>query len=97
MGSPFINAPLLKAGSLIVFEEKVRHGVPVSDRQDISGLGLRHVGYAIPPELFGPFVGSAVEMFSLATTNETAIDGFKWAMQLVSKLPASKKHQFPGT
>lgn len=54
--------------------------------EDISGLGLRHVGYAIPPELFGPFVGSAVEMFSLATTNETAIDGFKWAMQLVSKI-----------
>ena len=53
--------------------------------QDISGLGLRHVGYAIPAELFAPFVGSAVEVFSGVTSNETAISGFTWAMQLVSK------------
>lgn len=54
--------------------------------EDISGLGLRHVGYAIPAELFSPFVSSAVEVFSTVTTNETAIAGFTWAMQLVSKI-----------
>jgi len=54
--------------------------------EDISGLGLRHVGYAIPAELFAPFVGSAVEVFSAVTSNETAISGFTWAMQLVSKI-----------
>jgi hypothetical protein len=53
--------------------------------KDISGLGLRHVGYAIPAELFAPFVSSAVKVFSTVTTNETAIAGFTWAMQLVSK------------
>lgn len=43
------------------------------------------MGYAIPPELFAPFVNSAVEVFANVTSNETAIEGFKWAMNLVSK------------
>ena len=29
--------------------------------EDISALGLRHVGYGIPTEFFAPFVSSAVE------------------------------------
>lgn len=29
--------------------------------QDLSALGLRHVGYGIPTELFGPFVSAAIE------------------------------------
>ena len=62
--------------------------------QDISGLGLRHVGYAIPAELFAPFVGSAVEVFSAVTSNETAISGFTWAMQLVSKTLGCALGQF---
>ena len=28
---------------------------------EISALGLRHVGYAIPVEFFGPFVTACVE------------------------------------
>lgn len=63
-------------------------------QQDISGLGLRHVGYAIPAELFAPFVGSAVEVFSAVTSNETAISGFTWAMQLVSKTLGCALGQF---
>ena len=29
--------------------------------EDLSALGLRHVGYGIPTELFGPFVSAAIE------------------------------------
>ena len=54
--------------------------------EDISGLGLRHVGYAIPAELFSPFVTSAVDVFREITTNETAIAGFQWSLTLVSKI-----------
>ncbi|CAJ1369249.1 unnamed protein product [Effrenium voratum] len=54
--------------------------------EDISGLGLRHVGYAIPAELFPPFVTSAVEIFSQVTTDDTAITAFQWSMSLVCKI-----------
>ena len=29
---------------------------------DLSALGLRHVGYGVPIELFGPFTDSCVEV-----------------------------------
>ena len=29
--------------------------------QELSGLGLRHVGYGVPTELFSPYVTAAVE------------------------------------
>ena len=29
--------------------------------KELSGLGLRHVGYGVPTELFSPYVTSAVE------------------------------------
>eukprot|EP00439_Symbiodinium_sp_Y106_P036889 s1403_g4.t1 len=54
--------------------------------EDISGLGLRHVGYSIPSELFSPFVTSAVDVFRRITTSETAIAGFQWSLTLVSKI-----------
>ena len=54
--------------------------------EDISGLGLRHVGYSIPSELFSPFVTSAVDVFREITTSETAIAGFQWSLTLVSKI-----------
>ena len=54
--------------------------------EDISGLGLRHVGYSIPSELFSPFVTSAVDVFREITASETAIAGFQWSLTLVSKI-----------
>merc|ERR1719261_119538 len=39
----------------------------------VSGLGLRHVGYAIPTDLFGPFVSVCVE-------------GFRWSLAPVGKM-----------
>merc|ERR1719158_2185682 len=35
---------------------------PIKMVDDISALGLRHVGYAIPTEMFGPFVSACVEV-----------------------------------
>jgi hypothetical protein len=37
--------------------------------EDISALGLRHVGYAIPTEFFAPFVSGAVEVLRTMTTD----------------------------
>eukprot|EP00913_Durusdinium_trenchii_P009133 g8583.t1 len=42
---------------------------PKSMVEDLSALGLRHVGYAIPTELFAPFVSSAVDVVRTMTSD----------------------------
>eukprot|EP00439_Symbiodinium_sp_Y106_P043259 s564_g5.t1 len=59
---------------------------PRSMVEDISALGLRHVGYAIPTELFPPFVSSAVDVVRSITTNDMAESAFRWSLTLVSKI-----------
>jgi uncharacterized membrane protein YgcG len=59
---------------------------PVRMVDDISGLGLRHVGYAIPTELFGPFVSVCVEVVKGLGASEAAVDGFRWSLALVAKM-----------
>jgi len=54
--------------------------------EDISALGLRHVGYAIPTEFFAPFVSGAVEVVRTMTTDEQAEDAFRWSLTLISKI-----------
>lgn len=54
--------------------------------EDISALGLRHVAYEIPTELFSPFVSAAVQVMSGLTTDETASSAFRWSLTLVSKI-----------
>jgi len=53
---------------------------------EISALGLRHVGYAIPTELFSPFVSSAVDVVRGMTSDENAETGFRWSLTLVAKI-----------
>lgn len=53
-------------------------------QQDISALGLRHVGYAIPTELFAPFVSCAVETVREKTTDDIAESAFRWSLTLRS-------------
>lgn len=53
---------------------------------ELSALGLRHVGYAIPTELFSPFVSSAVDVVRAMTNDENAEVGFRWALTLVAKI-----------
>mmetsp|Transcript_46290 Transcript_46290/g.108445 ORF Transcript_46290/g.108445 Transcript_46290/m.108445 type:complete len:1114 (-) Transcript_46290:184-3525(-) len=59
---------------------------PKSMVEDISALGLRHVGYAIPTELFSPFVSSAVDVVRMLTTDSNAEEAFRWSLTLVAKI-----------
>jgi len=52
----------------------------------ISGLGLRHVGYGIPTDLFGPFVSVCVEVVQALGASENAVEGFRWSLALVGKM-----------
>jgi hemoglobin-like flavoprotein len=52
---------------------------------DISGLGLRHVGYGVPTDLFGAFVTSCCEVVNDSTDNKLAVQAYRWALGLISK------------
>jgi len=54
--------------------------------QDISALGLRHVGYGIPTELFGPFVTACVQVMRTFTEDDTAQEAFRWSLGLVARI-----------
>lgn len=54
--------------------------------EDISALGLRHVGYGIPTEFFAPFVSAAVDAVKTMEAQELAQDAFRWSLTLVSKI-----------
>jgi hemoglobin-like flavoprotein len=59
---------------------------PVKMVDDVSALGLRHVGYAIPTEFFGPFVTACVEVLQGNTSDSLAIEAFRWSLGLVAKM-----------
>mmetsp|Transcript_56368 Transcript_56368/g.91234 ORF Transcript_56368/g.91234 Transcript_56368/m.91234 type:complete len:1164 (+) Transcript_56368:84-3575(+) len=59
---------------------------PKKMAEDISALGLRHVGYGIPTEFFAPFVSGAVEVVRTMTTDEDAEDGYRWSLSLMSRM-----------
>lgn len=52
---------------------------------DISALGLRHVGYAIPTEYMPPFASACVEVVQGLTKDQVCIDGFQWSIGLIAK------------
>jgi len=54
--------------------------------EELSGLGLRHVGYGVPTELFSPYVTSAVEVIRGMTTDETTETAFAWSLTLIAKI-----------
>ncbi|CAE8603400.1 unnamed protein product [Polarella glacialis] len=54
--------------------------------EDVSALGLRHVGYAPPTELFGPFVSSCIEVVRNLTQDEKLEDAFSWSLGLISRM-----------
>merc|ERR1712187_218602 len=58
---------------------------PVRMVDDISALGLRHVGYAIPTEYMPPFASACVEVVQGLTKDQTCIDGFQWSIGLIAK------------
>jgi len=60
--------------------------VPKKLVEDISALGLRHVGYGIPTEFFAPFVSAAVDAVKSIDPEELAQEAFRWSLTLVSKI-----------
>ncbi|CAE8734516.1 unnamed protein product [Polarella glacialis] len=54
--------------------------------EELSALGLRHVGYGIPTEFFAPLVSGYVEVVRTLTTDENAEDGFRWSLSLISRI-----------
>jgi hypothetical protein len=53
---------------------------------EISALGLRHVAYGIPTELFGPFVNASVEVVGLSTSDVKAVEAYRWCLGLITKM-----------
>eukprot|EP00930_Biecheleria_cincta_P049784 TRINITY_DN3498_c0_g1_i1.p1 TRINITY_DN3498_c0_g1~~TRINITY_DN3498_c0_g1_i1.p1 ORF type:complete len:1119 (+),score=213.89 TRINITY_DN3498_c0_g1_i1:76-3432(+) len=53
---------------------------------DLSALGLRHVGYGVLTEFFAPYVSGAVEVVRSMTTEENAQEGFKWSLSLMGRI-----------
>lgn len=52
----------------------------------LSALGLRHVGYGIPTELFGAFVTGSIEAVKEMTEDQVAVEAFRWSLGLVSRI-----------
>ena len=54
---------------------------------EISALGLRHVGYAVPIEFFGPFVSACIETVqSKLQVSESILESFAWSLGVVSRM-----------
>lgn len=53
---------------------------------DLSALGLRHVGYGVLTEFFAPYVSGAVEVVRNMTNEENAQEGFKWSLSLMGRI-----------
>eukprot|EP00927_Polykrikos_kofoidii_P046597 TRINITY_DN40782_c0_g1_i1.p1 TRINITY_DN40782_c0_g1~~TRINITY_DN40782_c0_g1_i1.p1 ORF type:complete len:1138 (-),score=213.21 TRINITY_DN40782_c0_g1_i1:20-3319(-) len=59
---------------------------PVKMVQEISALGLRHVGFGIPPDLLLPFLTACTETVLERTQDRTLIDGFRCSLSLITKM-----------
>ncbi|CAE8633053.1 unnamed protein product, partial [Polarella glacialis] len=53
---------------------------------DISALGLRHVGYGIPTELFDPFATGCIQVLHELTSDSELADAFGWSVGLMCRL-----------
>ena len=53
---------------------------------DVSALGLRHVGYGIPTEMFGPFTEAAVEALRGYVSDALVLEAFNWSLSIISQM-----------
>ena len=53
---------------------------------DVSALGLRHVGYGIPTEMFGPFTEAAVEALRGYVSDTMCMEAFGWSLSIISQM-----------
>lgn len=61
--------------------ESTRHVV-----DDISGLGLRHVGYGVPTEYFPPMVQAYCEAIERLCPDKFGPEAFGWSLSLITKI-----------
>ncbi|CAE7542169.1 ANK1, partial [Symbiodinium natans] len=54
--------------------------------EEISALGLRHVGYGIPTELFPPFIEAWSQVLQMMLVDEKAANSLRWSLTLISKI-----------
>mmetsp|Transcript_44654 Transcript_44654/g.103135 ORF Transcript_44654/g.103135 Transcript_44654/m.103135 type:complete len:1322 (+) Transcript_44654:154-4119(+) len=59
---------------------------PISMVERLSALGLRHVGYGSPTELFAPFAIAGVSTVKEVTADEEVIQAFRWSLGLIAKI-----------
>lgn len=59
---------------------------PVNMVEDISALGLRHVGYAIPTDLVGPFVTACIEILGSVTEDAVALEAYRWSLSVIARI-----------
>lgn len=52
----------------------------------ISAIGLRHVGYAVPTDLFGPFVSACIEVVQYMVREAKAEEAFRWSLGLIARV-----------
>ncbi|CAE7785803.1 KIF3A, partial [Symbiodinium pilosum] len=53
---------------------------------DVSALGLRHVGYGIPTEMFGPFTEAAVDALRGHISDPLVLESFSWSLSIISQM-----------
>lgn len=52
----------------------------------LSSLGLRHVGFGIPTDLFVPFLTACVQVMQRYTSNKDAQQAFQWSLILTANV-----------
>jgi len=59
---------------------------PKDTVEELSGLGLRHVGYGIPVEMFPPFTTAAIQVVRTLTEDDSAVEAFSLSVNLISRI-----------
>eukprot|EP00929_Paragymnodinium_shiwhaense_P090347 TRINITY_DN5049_c0_g1_i1.p1 TRINITY_DN5049_c0_g1~~TRINITY_DN5049_c0_g1_i1.p1 ORF type:complete len:1114 (+),score=306.55 TRINITY_DN5049_c0_g1_i1:135-3476(+) len=59
---------------------------PVKVVDDVSSMGLRHVGYGIPTDLFSPYVTAVLQVFDNKEFEKASLDALKCSLTLLSKM-----------
>jgi len=59
---------------------------PKGTVRELSALGLKHVGWGIPTELFPPFVTANVHVMKEWAPEDIMVEAFKWSLSLVSRI-----------
>merc|ERR1719440_2148940 len=59
---------------------------PVYCVDDISGIGLRHVGYGIPTELLRPYVVCLCDVVKDLGVDEVSLKAFTWVLSLIGQM-----------